>query len=94
MSDHPVCRHEEVGSHCDCRYWLSQYQDYREPVLPVACNKCSMCVTGTFGKSCDYWQAVAQRLDSRFGEGAHLRWWFGEIFPDLDADEILALPEI
>jgi hypothetical protein len=53
-----------------------------------------MCVTGTFGKSCDYWQAVAQRLDSRFGEGAHLRWWFGEIFPDLDADEILALPEI
>ena len=62
--------------------------------VPLACNKCSMCVTGTFGRSCDYWQAVAQRLDSRFGEGAHLRWWFGEIFPDLDADEILALPEI
>ena len=33
MSGNPVCRHEEIGSHCDCRYWLSLYQDYKPDFL-------------------------------------------------------------
>jgi hypothetical protein len=49
-----------------------------------------MCVAGTFGTSCTYWQLVAQRIDARYGANAHINWWFGDFMPELTEEEILS----
>jgi hypothetical protein len=58
--------------------------------VPTRCGRCHMCVAGTFGTSCTYWQLVAQRIDARYGANAHINWWFGDFMPELTEEEILS----